>query len=413
MHTPDRPHALRPLSRPRAQPVLARDATPTHTPYTPPRTDATPAALPRLRHERVIFATTASMIVLFGGFWLASDVRAVQGYRDSIAGLASLASLGLALTAVGLAVVHALRSLYRARRQSVAQTLSGLALSFVTGVAAVFALGSSLAMAFGAGRGRQLRHLGRPQHARVHDSSPWIVASRAPEAQVVLTDVAEAWRTNGQTEHASVAAFAELSLELVALGAPPALVSTAHQDALDELRHTALCFDLAQQLDGRPRGPRDFAAATRAWPRLLPRALRLSQLAVSSLYDGALYEGMSARVVSQLARADVEPRVRAVLQEIARDEARHAAHGFEVVRWCLVEGGAPVAQALRVATDTLRRAGSHTLTPDPRAADGRWERWGIPSAAREAEAWTTMRQRVIARTERLVQAAAEATTRAA
>jgi hypothetical protein len=190
-------------------------------------------------------------------------------------------------------------------------------------------------------------------------------------------------------------------------------VTTAHHDALDELRHTELCFGLAQRLDGRPRGPRDFAAATRSWPKLAPRALRLSQLAVGSLYDGALYEGMSARVVSQLARVATDPGAREVLREIARDEARHAAHGFEVVRWCLAEGGAPVARALLVATDTLRRAQGHTLTPDPRAADGRWEPWGIPSAAREAEAWSTMRQRVIARTERLVHEAADAAARTA
>lgn len=405
-------------------PVAPRSPTPTHvlhrsvtparsSPYAAPRAPLAEPELPRLRHERVIYATTASMIVLFGGAWLASEVRAVQHFHGDIMDLAGLASLLLALSAVGMALVHALRALYRARRQSIAQTLGGLALAAVTGLAATFALATSMAMAFGSGRGRQLRHLGRPQHARVHDTSPWIEASTALDADVALTDVAEAWRANGQTEHASVAAFAELSLELVALGAPPALVTTAHHDALDELRHTELCFGLAQRLDGRPRGPRDFAAATRSWPKLAPRALRLSQLAVGSLYDGALYEGMSARVVSQLARVATDPGAREVLREIARDEARHAAHGFEVVRWCLAEGGAPVARALLVATDTLRRAQGHTLTPDPRAADGRWEPWGIPSAAREAEAWSTMRQRIIARTERLVHEAADAAARTA
>jgi hypothetical protein len=102
-------------------PVAPRSPTPTHvlhrsvtparsSPYAAPRAPLAEPELPRLRHERVIYATTASMIVLFGGAWLASEVRAVQRFHGDIMDLACLASLLLALSAVGMALVHALRA---------------------------------------------------------------------------------------------------------------------------------------------------------------------------------------------------------------------------------------------------------------------------------------------------------------
>jgi hypothetical protein len=73
-----------------------------------------------------------------------------------------------------------------------------------------------------------------------------------------------------------------------------------------------------------------------------------------------------------------------VLREIAADEGRHAAHGWDVVRFCLSEGGKPVAGAL---------LGALTALPDvhPKVSkalggeDGSWEEWGLPGQALEAE----------------------------
>jgi hypothetical protein len=189
-------------------------------------------------------------------------------------------------------------------------------------------------------------------------------------------------------------------MDLVAMGAPPRLIARAHQDALDELRHTELCFALARDLDGKDLGPGDFAPAAALPVRRGPRSLRLAALAVESLIDGALNEGISARVVAELARTDAEPRAREVLEQIARDEARHAAHGFEIVRWCVQEGGAPVKAALAAALATLPVELGAPLTP--LAADGRWERYGLPSRAREARCWAALRPRLIARTQRLL-----------
>ena len=136
----------------------------------------------------------------------------------------------------------------------------------------------------------------------------------------------------------------------MALGAPPELVASSNRDALDEIRHTELSSSLARELDGEAEGPGAFPAAQTA--RTLPptRTLALAALAVDSLVDGALHEGISARVVARLAKRCEVPRIRAMLKEIAADEGRHAAHGWDVVEFCLAE-----SSALRRARARRRR----------------------------------------------------------
>jgi hypothetical protein len=167
--------------------------------------------------------------------------------------------------------------------------------------------------------------------------------SAAPEIRAKL---AARWRENGRTEHASVAAFTRLTLDLIALGAPAGLIEAANHDSLDEIRNADFCFSLARALDDRRESPGPFPGAQHAGGLPASRPLALAQLAVSSLVDGALHDGLSARVIARLAKRCEEPTVRDVLLELAADEGRHSAHGWDVVEWCLAEGGAPVAHAL-------------------------------------------------------------------
>ncbi len=247
-------------------------------------------------------------------------------------------------------------------------------------------------------RGRQIEKRGRPVFAELFES---VADRRAPEGEAP-EEVADAWRKNGLTEHASVAAFARLSIELLELGAPKALVDAAHADAIDESRHTDLCFDLATRFDGREVRPGAFptgaARATRG-----PRSIRLCRLAVESLIDGAINEGVSARVVAEMSKDVEDEKVAEVLRSIARDEGRHAVHGFEVLAWCIQVGGRPVIAAVESALAHLPTTLGHGLTKD--AADGRWERFGIPSRARETAAFEVVRERTIQRTRRLIEKA--------
>lgn len=234
------------------------------------------------------------------------------------------------------------------------------------------------------GRGRQLRRRGRVLLAPVTRGSQWTTGAMTLSIDASSRDaLAAQWRENGRTEHASVAAFARVSLDLMALGAPAALLAAASADAADEVRHTEFCFSLARAIDGREESPGAFPDAAKVGARSSSRRVALASLAVDSLIDGALHEGVSARVVAKLAKRCETPAIREVLKEIAADEGRHAAHGWDVVEWCIDEGGSVVAHALVGALAALPAA-LHTPLPEG-AVDGSWERWGIHGRALEAE----------------------------
>lgn len=266
-------------------------------------------------------------------------------------------------------------------------------------------------------RGRQLRQRGRPIFAALRergaregggDGEGWLDLEDGAPVPVPAAEraaIAAAWRDNGKTEHASVAAFAKLAAQLVALGAPPRMVEDAHRDALDEIRHARLCFSLAHAVDGRPLEPGALSAASAPSLRF-SRTAALAQLAVESLVDGALNEGVSARTVAKLARGVDDERVRSVLLAIARDEGRHAAHGWHVLEWCVREGGDAVAAAVRGALAALPKSMGRSLVDD--ADDGRWQAFGLPGRALMERSHAEVRAALVARASALVSPRAEA-----
>jgi len=189
---------------------------------------------------------------------------------------------------------------------------------------------------------------------------------------------------------------------LMSLGAPPELMAAAQQDALDEIRHTELCFSIARALDGAAESPGPFPEAKRAGGLPGPRSLALVALAVDSLVDGALHEGVSARVVARLVKRCEVPAVREALKEIAADEGRHAAHGWDVVLWCVAEGGPAVVAAVVGAVRGLPQA-IHSDLPLA-ARDGGWERYGIPGHPLENEEYGKGRADLVRRVTALAAA---------
>jgi hypothetical protein len=146
----------------------------------------------------------------------------------------------------------------------------------------------------------------------------------------------------------------------------------------------------------------------------------LARLAVDSLIEGALNEGVSARVIAALSKdVEIEP-IRRVLREIAQDEARHAAHGWEVLEWCLDQTSGPASAGMGPASSAFVRAAvvaavqrlPATMRPSlsQAAADGRWERFGIPGRAREEAAYLELRSRVVRRAGALLEATGPART---
>lgn len=155
--------------------------------------------------------------------------------------------------------------------------------------------------------------------------------------------LAEEWLADARLEHASIAAFARFTLQLLELGAPPDLVAAAQRAGLDELAHARSCYALAARFGGVAVGPGPLDLGGALAPLTLP------ELAALVVREGCVGETLAAALAdAQLARAE-DAEVRAALERIARDEADHAELAWRFVAWAVAGGGTPVAAAARAA----------------------------------------------------------------
>jgi hypothetical protein len=193
------------------------------------------------------------------------------------------------------------------------------------------------------------------------------------------------WKAAALMEHASIAAFARFTLELLALGAPAPLIAESCAAMSDEHRHATKCFSLASAFAGQPLGPgslRVEGCVTR---------VDLTDVAVTTFLEGCIGETLAAVEARDLALGAEEPVLRSTLGDIAEDEARHSLLAWRFLGWALERGGptlaARVEEVLRaaLARATEPVAGDTGLTPEREAA------LGLPSATFR----TTLRYRVL------------------
>lgn len=184
-----------------------------------------------------------------------------------------------------------------------------------------------------------------PIQARTHDPQWSLAEMRNPAMEALSADeraeLAAAWARDGAFEHASVASFGRFALELMAVGAPPDLVTAAHEAAMDEVRHAKLCLSLASKYAGHVLEPAPFPFDGR-----VVVSFNLVDIASRVAKEGAIGETIAAVIAAeQLARAE-DPAVRDVLAIIAEDEARHAELAFRTLAWAIRVGGLEVADAM-------------------------------------------------------------------
>ena len=155
---------------------------------------------------------------------------------------------------------------------------------------------------------------------------------------------AAAWTRAGLGEHASVAAFAKLALELMAHGAPLELLADVFAAGRDEVAHADLCFTLAARFGG---------AAPSAGPYPFPGPVdvtrSLAAIAADAVREGCVGETLGAVLARDAAAAVEDPQVRAVFEALATDEERHAVLSWRIVAWALKVGGADVRAAVIAA----------------------------------------------------------------
>jgi hypothetical protein len=150
-------------------------------------------------------------------------------------------------------------------------------------------------------------------------------------------------------EHASIAAFARASLELLALGAPPDLLAAVHAAALDEVRHARVAYTLASvYAGGATFGPAALPAAALPFGEI-----RACDVARATFIDGCAGEAVAALALAEAGRRAVHPALRRALTAMAEDEARHAELAYRIVAWALCIGGDMAAAAVREAVASL------------------------------------------------------------
>lgn len=234
----------------------------------------------------------------------------------------------------------------RATGSTMFRVLGGLTLGGIGGL--IIAFFYSLTHMHFDSKGRVLRLRGKaalPEHAEGpgwSDAAAPDVQQLSPEERATLANL---WLISARMEHASVAAFSQLSLHLAALGAPSELVERTHVAALDEIRHARRCYAIASAFTGKTltAGP----IAELAHPD--PTPIDPIRLAIGTLVDGCVAEGVAADVARTASTRATDPVVRDALAMIARDEETHAELAWSVLAWCLETRGVRRVVAARVA----------------------------------------------------------------
>jgi hypothetical protein len=178
--------------------------------------------------------------------------------------------------------------------------------------------------------GRPFVVLGAARVASLGAAGDWaeqaIHASAGELDDELRAAVARHFVEAGLMEHASIAAFARFSLQLLALGAPAELISDTTRAMEDETRHARLCFGLAARY-GSAAGPGALELTGALG------AVDLLSVADLVITEGCIGETSAALEAAWAADAAEDAELRAVLSGIAEDELRHAALAFRFVAW--------------------------------------------------------------------------------
>lgn len=181
-----------------------------------------------------------------------------------------------------------------------------------------------------------------------------------------------AWAEDASMEHASVAAFARFTLQLLALGAPADLVAASQRASLDEIEHARACYALAGRYGAAPCGP---AALPLGDLRL---ETSIEEVVATAFVEGCIGETVAAAFAYEALAGATDPSVREVLARIEDEEARHAELAWKFVAWaCRIEP-ARAGRAVRAAWEReLRsRGSSRGAAGDTKADPSSWRAHG-------------------------------------
>jgi hypothetical protein len=142
---------------------------------------------------------------------------------------------------------------------------------------------------------------------------------------------ADAWAEIALGEHASIPSFARFVMELVAVGAPPELLTRAAAAISDEVRHARMAFSMAGELLGHPVGPSEIDISG-----ALTKQPEIPDICIAAFVDGCIEEGIAAEQ-ARLAAAECSGRGANIWRIVAKDEYSHAELAWSSVEWMLTK----------------------------------------------------------------------------
>ena len=189
------------------------------------------------------------------------------------------------------------------------------------------------------------------------------------------------WAHVAQMEHASVASFARVTLELMSLGAPPDLLRGVQSAASDEIDHAQSAFEQASRFAGVALAPAPMDTAG-----VRPR------MGAKAILHGLITEACVGETVGVAeARAAMEgctdDALKAVFTKIIDDESRHAALAWRTLAWLLEQQ----PELVELAEQAFEEATAAVLASEEISMPHR-PQWGLLGAGQRAR----LRQEAVA-----------------
>jgi hypothetical protein len=192
--------------------------------------------------------------------------------------------------------------------------------------------------------------------------------------------LAEHWAVIARFEHASIASFARVSLQLMQLGAPPSLLRDTSRALRDEIEHARITFGLASAYAGAPIGPGSLAVAD-----TLVETSDLYDIVDGLIAEACVGETLAAIEAREAACWAEDPAVKAALERIAADEWDHARLGWRTLGWVLTRADAALRE-FAVARLQAAIAASWSNALEPMApGDAELRRHGVLDPALRGE----------------------------
>jgi hypothetical protein len=195
--------------------------------------------------------------------------------------------------------------------------------------------------------------------------------------------LAQAWTRAGLDAHGAVAAYARFSLQLMALGAPPQLISGCAQAMQDEVAHAQACFSLARRYEGHDVGPGPLALSDASFDG------DVTAIVVEVVQRGCIGEAVCALSAREALEHCQDAATREVLVRHHAAKAQQAQLAWRFVGWALRSAG-------RELTDHVRVAFLTALSPvQPSAVLGESDRVLLRHGVLSAAQRTALAQRIL------------------